>query len=308
MSVQLFRLLLLMSFIAVSAGCTTTTRLIGSEISVGQPALRADSNNKASGTTISKTNSGLNKQINREPNTTLKPENYEQTFSRLKPLAEQGQADAQYTLGYMYYNGLGVPRDGTLAIQWMMAAANQGNKKSMEALRRIALSSADATDNAETTTSTTISTTTQDSEKKPESKITISEKAQAVKSPKTTVSRLPEVSSEVMTQRLASGAQTRLTDNERWILNQPNKHFTIQLIATGNESAMQRFITEHNLSESAVYYQTRRNDNDWFTLIQGSFASLSLAKIAIQELGSSLQTTKPWIKPISDIQETLATR
>ena len=40
--------------------------------------------------------------------------------------AERGQAAAQSYLGYMYAQGLGVPRDDVEAVQWLRRAADQG--------------------------------------------------------------------------------------------------------------------------------------------------------------------------------------
>ena len=45
----------------------------------------------------------------------------------LRPLAEQGDADAQLSLGDMYGDGNGVPQDFTQATQWYRKAAEQGN-------------------------------------------------------------------------------------------------------------------------------------------------------------------------------------
>ena len=42
------------------------------------------------------------------------------------PLAEQGDADAQYNLGLMYANGEGVPQDYSTAVKWWSLAAEQG--------------------------------------------------------------------------------------------------------------------------------------------------------------------------------------
>ena len=42
--------------------------------------------------------------------------------------AEQGFAEAQYSLGTMYYLGKGVPKDFVLAYKWYNLAAAQGNK------------------------------------------------------------------------------------------------------------------------------------------------------------------------------------
>ena len=45
----------------------------------------------------------------------------------LRPLAEQGNPQAQYTLGYIYAEGEGVPKDDGEAAKWYCKAAKQGN-------------------------------------------------------------------------------------------------------------------------------------------------------------------------------------
>ena len=42
-----------------------------------------------------------------------------------RPLAEQGNADAQTKLGFMYSEGQGVPRDYAEAVRWFREAARQ---------------------------------------------------------------------------------------------------------------------------------------------------------------------------------------
>lgn len=51
---------------------------------------------------------------------------YERAHEILKPLAEQGNSDAQVTLGLMYDYGHGVERDPAHAIEWYTRAAEQG--------------------------------------------------------------------------------------------------------------------------------------------------------------------------------------
>ena len=46
---------------------------------------------------------------------------------RWQPLAEQGNADAQYNLGYIYSHGKGVEQDYKTAVKWYALAANQGH-------------------------------------------------------------------------------------------------------------------------------------------------------------------------------------
>ena len=43
-----------------------------------------------------------------------------------RPLAEKGDADAQFNLGVMYSKGQGVPQDYKTAVKWYTLAAEQG--------------------------------------------------------------------------------------------------------------------------------------------------------------------------------------
>jgi hypothetical protein len=54
---------------------------------------------------------------------------YATALRELTPLAEQGGADAQFTLGLMYRNGWGVPQDYRAALKWFSLAAEQGNAR-----------------------------------------------------------------------------------------------------------------------------------------------------------------------------------
>ncbi len=48
-------------------------------------------------------------------------------LKELRPLAANGDAQAQYELGFMYDRGLGVPQDYKEAASWYRKAAEQGN-------------------------------------------------------------------------------------------------------------------------------------------------------------------------------------
>ncbi len=51
-----------------------------------------------------------------------------------RPLAEQGNAKAQFNLGVMYDRGLGVPQDYAEAVKWYRKAAEQGNAEAQHDL------------------------------------------------------------------------------------------------------------------------------------------------------------------------------
>lgn len=61
-------------------------------------------------------------------------EKYTGAFQQLFPLAQQGNAQAQYSIGYMYYYGLGVEEDPSQARYWIYRAARNGNLHAVKAL------------------------------------------------------------------------------------------------------------------------------------------------------------------------------
>jgi TPR repeat protein len=52
---------------------------------------------------------------------------YATALKKWRPLAEAGDATAQYNLGVMYAEGRGVPQDDEEAAKWFRLAAEQGN-------------------------------------------------------------------------------------------------------------------------------------------------------------------------------------
>ncbi|MEH6401905.1 MAG: tetratricopeptide repeat protein [Sneathiella sp.] len=57
--------------------------------------------------------------------TAAKKGDFKTAFKEWKPLADQGDANAQYYLGDMYFKGYGFPRDFKLAVKWYSKAAEQ---------------------------------------------------------------------------------------------------------------------------------------------------------------------------------------
>lgn len=73
--------------------------------------------------------------IMQEAHKAFAAEEYDKVFQLVFPLATAGNDHAQYTLGYLYYNGLGVEKSETQAMSWIQRAAAQGNKKAIQALK-----------------------------------------------------------------------------------------------------------------------------------------------------------------------------
>jgi uncharacterized protein len=58
----------------------------------------------------------------------IKRRDYASALRLIRPLAAQGDANAQYNLGVFYDNGLGVPQDKVRAYMWFNLSAAQGRE------------------------------------------------------------------------------------------------------------------------------------------------------------------------------------
>lgn len=54
-----------------------------------------------------------------------------------QPLAAEGHPAAQYNLGQMYEQGLGLPRNSAFAAHWYRKAADQGHEQAQRQLERL---------------------------------------------------------------------------------------------------------------------------------------------------------------------------
>ena len=52
---------------------------------------------------------------------------FAEDLAETRKKAEQGEAEAQFGLGVMYDNGIGVPKDEVEAVKWYRKAAERGN-------------------------------------------------------------------------------------------------------------------------------------------------------------------------------------
>jgi len=64
---------------------------------------------------------------------------YETALQLFRPFADDGRADAEYTLGFMYFSGKGVAPDYAEAARWFRLAAEQGRADAQHALGHLYL-------------------------------------------------------------------------------------------------------------------------------------------------------------------------
>ena len=66
------------------------------------------------------------------------PQDYAETVKWYRKAADQGLNDAQNNLGVMYYSGMGVPQDYVQAHLWFSLAAAAGNRNALGGRNQVA--------------------------------------------------------------------------------------------------------------------------------------------------------------------------
>ena len=79
----------------------------------------------------------------------------------------------------------------------------------------------------------------------------------------------------------------------------------LQLVATKLKAGVDRLLSDNPGVQELVYYSVDRNGAPLYIVVQGNYANREQASAAIKKLPKSLKKLKPWVKPVSSIQQQL---
>ena len=239
--------------------------------------------------------------------------NYKVASALFSNLAEKGHADAQYSLGYMYYYGTGLPSNLKQAMHWFNLSAAQGNNNAATALVTIQKMVADnkqIQNPASDSQAPPLGQQTQDnnqtavidlrSTKKtnaaiPNTSRPVTRPEPAITRPEPVVTRPePVIAQPKLTTSTQATATTQLNDpkekqsskeikSSQWILKQPSGYYTIQLASSTSRKKTLDFIRRVEL-DGVYFFRTAVNDIERYTVIHGSFPKYGMAKAKLSLL------------------------
>lgn len=192
------------------------------------------------------------------------------SFDQLQRMAQSGDADAQYAIGYRFYYGIGVKQNTESSLSWMSQAASQGQKQALQALRLIKQANASqGVDQAATSQAS---------------------KSEALKKINPIAAKLTR-KRDSRSQQVASQSSATIPG------------FTLQLMGTHDKQSLIDFIVTHNLQDKATYYRRSYDGQDWYVLVSGRYSSQQDALDAISRLPESLKSMNPWVKPLGLVKQ-----
>jgi hypothetical protein len=210
------------------------------------------------------------------------------SLERVERAAETNDPDAEYALGYMYYNGIGTVRDPDTAVVWIKRAAQQGQPlaiSAMTAIRRAQFPKI--------------------------GQVHVHQKAPTAHKPATqplsqpvsvhkATKPLPRAQSVEQAARATTQAVT--LHQRSAISTLPPHNYSVQLFASYHLPSVQHYI--HQLPATMPYYivsQLRQN-KPMYILLAGNFKTRADAAHYVHTLTHAQQATHPWIRQIGQIK------
>lgn len=103
--------------------------------------------------------------------------------------------------------------------------------------------------------------------------------------------------------RLAKIVKSGSKSNQ-FVTSRSSSHaYTIQLLASHNKKAIEAFRHAHRLDGKATIKVSEKAGQPWYVLTLGEYHERDSAKNAVAKLPFSLAKTKPWVRPLSDLEQ-----
>ena len=89
-----------------------------------------------------------------------------------------------------------------------------------------------------------------------------------------------------------------------WAATQPRENYTIQLIGAGQRDSLEHYVENELQAVEAHIVPTRRNNEEWYVVVTGSFPDRDSARDSLQRLPQELQDQGAWIRSLDTLQDT----
>jgi septal ring-binding cell division protein DamX len=199
---------------------------------------------------------------------------YNCSLENVEQAAQLNEPDAEYALGYMYYNGIGTVKDTQTAIVWISRAAEQGQPLAISALKTIR--------HAQFPTM---------------GQVTVASDKPV---PQTTPLQAPSKSKQTSHATVVTSKPMIPMSK---IQSMPSNHFTAQLFASPHLQ------TVHQLAESLPHHvpmtiaSIEKQGVTWYLLLAGDFVTHQDAAAYVATLPASVKNAGPWIRSFESLKK-----
>ncbi|WP_176819302.1 AAA family ATPase [Ferrimonas sediminum] len=89
------------------------------------------------------------------------------------------------------------------------------------------------------------------------------------------------------------------------LMDRPASGYTLQLAVYSYAQLAQRYLRRLPSTDGLAVYKKRRDPQPWFVVVYGGYVDKAAAQAAVATLPQSIQDSKPYVKPVRDVQQEL---
>ncbi len=243
-----------------------------------------------------------------------------------RPLAEHGEAEAQFALGTVYYGGIGVPVDLTESSYWFLRAAEQGfapaqynlgnaykngegvrknEKRAVQWWRKAAEQGLAAAQYNLATAYIDGAGVEKDIKK---ARDLYQQSADSGHYP--AVQALELLTNTVARPKVPTSDKPSSPGSvscDEWLGRQNPDSYTLQLMSSSERSDAQKILNRHVLDSSAICAYEKEGQQR-YVLLYGAFPDRGAAQQAVSALPAELRRNKPWIRQIRAVNALVSAR
>lgn len=199
--------------------------------------------------------------------------NYKQALHDLLPVAAYGNPEAQYAVGFIYYNGYSVTQDTESGIFWMTMSANQGYEPAKKALQEI--------------------------QKENLRKAGVKQSLNTIpEKPKRSIVKTAH--NDDVLQSLVSAQLLHQIKKDSF--HGKKDKYTLQLFGSYHKSDVKILQLRLSSTKTTHCWHTKRDGKDWFVLTYGEFKTAHAAKSALSTLPRVMHKMNPWVRPTKQLE------
>lgn len=227
-----------------------------------------------------------------------------------RPLAEHGDADAQFAFGSLYYDGIGVPVDHAESNYWFHLAAKQGHAGAQYNLGNAYLRGEGVRKNEAMAVHWWRKAAVQNLVVAQFNLAKAYQEGVGVEKDEQIAAHWYEQLAEkdhplgiAMNIKLDMPVQSvDEVDCEGWLGNQPPNAYTVQLISTRRPEAAYELARQYDLA-GYVVCSYAHEEHTRHALLLGAYPSADAAREAVAGLPPELKTGRPWIRKITSLKQ-----
>lgn len=235
---------------------------------------------------------------------------YQAAVAAWRPLAEQGEAVAQFNLGQMYRLGHGVTQDDRQALHWYTLAARQGSTYAQHNIKLLFLDHRISAEDYDAVFGPGSALALQQADAEPPAAIAAAEPtpppaAEPEPAPEPTTAAAPAPAPEPTPPPAAAEPVTETGSGQDWLSQLDPQAYLVQLLATPNKDSLDQFLAgSSSLPAGTQVVRTQSKGKDWYVLLLGPFADRAAAGDAVAQLPEVIQRNQPWIRSVNSVQAT----